>query len=120
VRDVMWSQIMSHKKRSRYCLQETKLVVIDDSFVAGMLGLNFAYFYLPAVGTHGGIILAWHTDRWCCSNVHLSAHAVTIKVKHCFEEDTWWLTTVYGSQGDQEKVAFLEELRQLHTGRLGP
>jgi hypothetical protein len=34
--------------------------------------------------------------------------------------DPWWLTTVYGPQDEQEKVAFLEELRQLCTGRVGP
>jgi hypothetical protein len=65
-------------------------------------------------------MVAWHMHKWCCTNVHLSGHAVTAKVKHRSGEDTWWLTAVYGLQHDQEKVAFLEELRQFHSGRLGP
>jgi hypothetical protein len=87
---------------------------------ANMLGPSFAYFYLLAARTRGGILVAWHTGKWCCSNVHLSDHAVTIKMRHCSGEDTWWFTTIYGLQDDQEKVAFLEVLRQLHAGHPGP
>jgi hypothetical protein len=97
-----------------------KLPVIGDSMISNMLGSRFAYFYLRAAGTRDGILVAWHMDKWCCSHVHLSDHAVTINAKHCLAEDSWWLTVVYGPQDDQEKVAFLEELCRLRMGRLGP
>jgi hypothetical protein len=85
-----------------------------------MLGSCFELFYLPTAGTRGGILVAWHTDKWCCSHVHLSDHAMAVKVKHYIYADPWWLTTVYRQQEDQEKVAFLQELSQLRVGRLGP
>ncbi|KAM3368793.1 hypothetical protein ACQJBY_016988 [Aegilops geniculata] len=42
------------------CLQETKLATVTDSIVLDMLGPLFEdYFFLPATGTRGGILLAW-------------------------------------------------------------
>jgi hypothetical protein len=41
-------------------------------------------------------------------------------VKHHSEGNPWWLTTVYGPQEEQEKIIFLDELRQLRLGRVGP
>jgi hypothetical protein len=32
----------------------------------------------------------------------------------------WWLTAVYGPQGDHVKAAFLQELRTIRSGRIGP
>jgi hypothetical protein len=88
--------------------------------ISNMLGPCLAYFYLQAAGTRGGILVTWCTNKWCYSHVHLSNHVVTIKVKHCLVEDSWWLTIVYGPQDDQEKVVFLEILRQLRMSLLGP
>ena len=35
-------------------------------------------------------------------------------------QDCWWLTVVYGPQADQEKVEFLDELRQFRMTADGP
>jgi exonuclease III len=44
------------------CFQETKMVVIDRFMVNQCLGPSFDGFdYLPALGTRGGILLAWNT-----------------------------------------------------------
>jgi hypothetical protein len=32
----------------------------------------------------------------------------------------WWLTCVYGPQGNDEKIAFLQELREVRNVCLGP
>ncbi|KAF7095890.1 hypothetical protein CFC21_097954 [Triticum aestivum] len=41
------------------CLQETKLAHVSDAIVLEMLGPSFEdYFFLPAAGTCGGILLA--------------------------------------------------------------
>jgi exonuclease III len=44
------------------CLQETKLSVIFDFDLIQIVGVGFDYCFLPAVGTCGGILLAWHTS----------------------------------------------------------
>jgi hypothetical protein len=36
-----------------------KLDVMDRSLLIDMLGLYFGYFDLPAIGTCGGILVAW-------------------------------------------------------------
>lgn len=42
------------------CLQETKMEVITVEIVRHCLGNKFQnFFYLPAVGTRGGVLLAW-------------------------------------------------------------
>ena len=53
------------------CFQETKMESIYSSTVLEALGSDFDdYVYLPAIGTRGGILLAWKsrevsiTDPW--------------------------------------------------------
>jgi hypothetical protein len=42
------------------CIQETKMAVISDRVVRDFLGPSFdKFFFLPANGTCGGILLAW-------------------------------------------------------------
>jgi hypothetical protein len=60
------------------CIQETKMVVILDHVVRECLGPSFdEFFYLPADGTRGGILLAWQSMRVSVSHHHYSANAVT-------------------------------------------
>jgi hypothetical protein len=57
---------------------------------------------------------------WCCSHVRLFAHAIIVPVTQSLGANPWWLTAVYGPRDVHDKVAFLQELRQLRTGRAGP
>jgi exonuclease III len=42
------------------CFQETKMELICTRTILEMLGPDFdEYVYLPAIGTRGGILLAW-------------------------------------------------------------
>jgi exonuclease III len=114
------ADFVRQEKVSLLSLQETKLIVIGDSLISDMLGSGFDYCYLQASGTRGGILLTWRPNRWSCSNMQLSAQAITIKVAHRAGSDPWWLTTVYRPHDDHEKVSFLDELWSLRAGRLGP
>lgn len=47
------------------CLKEMKMEVISDEVVRQCLGNKFEnFFYVPATGTRGGILIAW--DHWWC------------------------------------------------------
>lgn len=74
------------------------------------LGNKFEnFFYLPAVGTCGGILLAWDASVVALSNPHYTENTLTTLVKP-FEGVQWWITGVYGLQLDHEKILFMQEL----------
>mgnify|MGYP006973721675 CR=1 FL=1 len=60
------------------CLQETKLHDVSLAVVQQCLGNKFGkFFYLPAVGTRGGILLAWDPLVVQLSDPHYTENAVT-------------------------------------------
>ena len=99
------------------CLQETKLAVIQDIVVGEILGQKFTshYAYLPADGTRGGALIAVDVDHYCITTSEFRQFTVTAKLKARVDNSEWWVTVVYGPQGDQQKLEFLRELRAVST-----
>jgi exonuclease III len=97
------------------CLQETKLQHIDDQIIRYMLGARFSssYAFLPAISTRGGIIIAVSEDFFTLSSIHTMTNTISTTVTMRSEGVAWSLTCVYGPQGEAEKVAFIEEIKQL-------
>jgi exonuclease III len=102
------------------CLQETKMQNISYHTILSMLGSNFSeYIFLPSVGVSGGILVAWRHNLKSTGQSRIDNHSVS--VQFCKENGTaWWLTCVYGPQGDAEKLLFMQELRDIRTTCLGP
>jgi hypothetical protein len=102
-------QAISPANAAMVCIQETKMVVILDRVVRECLGPSFdEFFYLPADGTRGGILLAWQSARVLVSHPHYSVNAVTARIS-IGADQSWWFTGVYGPQSDVDKRAFLQE-----------
>jgi len=97
------------------CLKETKLQAIDDNVVRRTLGQQFVnnYAVLPAVQTRGGILLAVAENFFALSNIHLTTHAITAMVSMRADDTKWQITVVYGPQGDNAKLQFLQELKSI-------
>jgi hypothetical protein len=75
------------------------MAVISDRVVRDCLGPSFdQFFFLPADGTRGGILLAWQSAVVSISHPHFTANT------------EWWFTGLYGPQRDVDKCAFLQEL----------
>jgi exonuclease III len=106
------------------CLQETKLNVISEFVVFGMLGVNFREFaYLPASDTRGGILVAARQPDIAISDVHLGCFSITVRIRLLGQADhnsDWWLSCVYGPQEDNDKALFLEELEAIRDACHGP
>jgi hypothetical protein len=84
--------------------QETKMVVMDHFVVNQFLGPSFGGFdYLPALGTRGGILLAWNTAAVQISNVVKDSFAISGQVSS-MNTKPWWITVVYGPQSTEEKI----------------
>ena len=112
-------QVVSLEKVSLLCLQETKLSCILVNLINDMLGAGFDYFFLPANGAAGGILVAWRTSEWSLSQFRTDSLAFASMVNGP-ELQPFWLTTVYGPQPDEDKVAFLNELRAVREACQGP
>lgn len=103
------------------CLQETKMEVVSRRLILSMLGADFDnnFVFLPSVGASGGILMAWRSKveaNWASRS---DAHSVSVQ----FRPDNaspWWLTVVYGPQGNEEKLEFLRELRTIRAQCVGP
>lgn len=115
-------QVVQAVSPSIVCFQETKMEVVIVDVVRHCLGNKFEKFsYLPAVGTRGGILLAWDASVVHLSNPHYTENTLTTLVKPS-EGVPWWITGVYGPQVDHEKILFMQELvdiRKLHIGPWG-
>jgi hypothetical protein len=83
------------------------MAIISDRVVRECLGPSFdKFFYLPANGTHGGILLAWQSAQVSVSHPHYSVNAVTARISIRVDQ-SWWFTWVYGPQRDVDKHAFI-------------
>ncbi|KAM3333368.1 hypothetical protein ACQJBY_028445 [Aegilops geniculata] len=103
------------------CLSETKLSSISLSTVLEILGPSFSDFYfLPALGTRGGILLAWRGDRVALANPIAGTYHVSATVSLGANTPPWWLTGVYGPQDVDDKIAFMAELHELRDIIAGP
>lgn len=74
---------------------------------------------LPVVGTRGGILIAWKSNM--CQI--LASRVDNFFVSVHFEElqgRNWWFTGAYGPQEDEDKIAFLQELRDIRALCTGP
>jgi len=93
---------------------------ISSSVILSMLGSDFTHWIeLPAAGASGGILVAWRHGLGPASASLVDNHSVTLH----FSPSTlhpWWLTCVYGPQGDDSKVIFLQELRTIRSACSGP
>ena len=113
--------LLQDTRASVVCLQETKLSLVDVDVIQCMCGSQFKDFaYLPAADTRGGALVACHQDVASFSDVSVRCFSVTIKISPCSGEPSWWLTTVYGPQEDDDKVLFLEELEATRAACAGP
>jgi exonuclease III len=102
------------------CFQETKMELIYSSTVLETLGSEFDdYVYLPAIGTRGGILLAWKSRAVSITDPMFTTNSITAKVSTA-AGTPWWLSVVYGPQDDADKIAFLQELRDVRAACTGP
>jgi exonuclease III len=114
------SQAISPSRAVVVCLQETKKATISDRVVRDCLGPVFdGFFYLPAEGTRGGILLAWQSALVSISNPHLTMNAIMARITFGGGHN-WWFIGVYGPQSDMEKRSFLQELQYIRKLHVGP
>ena len=95
------------------CLQETKLQDIPDRLAAEFLGGRLSsFFFLPALGVRGGIVLAWDVDHVIAEHLSLREFSLTAYITIRLVNFSFTITVVYGPTEDINKQRFLAELQQ--------
>jgi exonuclease III len=85
-----------------------------------MLGSDFSSFVeLPSIGASGGILVAWRNSVGTTGETRVDEHSISVQFR-LQDGQTWWLTCVYGPQGSEEKIHFLQELRDIRSAAHGP
>jgi hypothetical protein len=75
---------------------------IDGDIVRDTLGPKFMqnFVYLPAQQTRGGALLAVNEDFYKLSGDVVGEFTVSAKLESTTTAEDWWITVVYGPQGD--------------------
>ena len=114
------AKVVQEAGASFVCFQETKLSAVTLNLIKECAGPSFdGFYFLPADGTRGGVLVAWNSRDLRVSNPHVMEFSVTVHVQGSDDSNPgWWFTGVYGPQDVVAKVSFLQELqdvRDLHA-----
>ena len=110
-----------HTKVDIVCIQETKMETISRQYVPALCPGFFLQplQFVPSVGASGGLLVAWKHDLGPAISTRVDAHSTSIQFQPA-ETEPWWLTSVHGPQGNDEKIQFLQELRGVRAACHGP
>jgi exonuclease III len=95
------------------CIHEMKLQTVGDVEISNILGSEFCsnFTVLHAQGTRGGLVVECSMDCYSLLHVEIKQHSITATIKRLVDDEMWCVTGVYCSQGDPEKLAFMQELK---------
>jgi exonuclease III len=112
--------LVSSSRVDIVCLQETKFAAVSQHTLLAMLGSDFLnYIELPSIGASGGILVAWRNSVGITGQSRRDQHSISVQFSKQTGQ-TWWLTCVYGPQGNEDKISFLQELRDIRLANQGP
>jgi len=99
--------IVDSSRSDILCIQETKVTDMSCKIILSSLGSNFSDFIAaPSVGASGGTLLAWRQHIGVSLARRVDNHNVTVQFS-TENGPSWWLTRVYGPQGNDNKIQFL-------------
>lgn len=102
------------------CLQETKIQQLTTHTILTTLGSEFSdYVHLPAQGTRGGVLIAWKGAACQAITTRVDSFSTSVLFRNS-DGTQWWFTGVYGPQPDDQKLMFLQEMRDIRAACLGP
>jgi hypothetical protein len=92
-------------------IQETKKVEFLPGFLKNLTTpVTFNWFYLPAKGTAGGILLGVKEENFAISNISLFNFSISCMVADNKKNFSWKIVVVYDSSYDDRKIEFIDEL----------
>jgi hypothetical protein len=96
------------------------VAAFSSHLLLSVCGSDFDKFLtLPAVGTRGGILIAWKGAVCQVISSRIDKFSVSVQFAG-MDGMNWWFTGVYGPQEDKRKIQFLQELLDFRTLCSGP
>jgi hypothetical protein len=79
-----------------------------------MLGSEFDnnFVFLPSIGPSGGIFISWRSRLGYVAASRVDSYSATVQFSPK-NGDAWWLTVVYGPQGNDKKLLSCKSLEVL-------
>jgi len=112
--------IVDSSRSDIVCIQETKITDLSHRIILSALGSDFSNFtFAPSIGASGGILITWRRHIGVSTARRVNNHSVTVQFL-AENGQSWWLTCVYGPQGNDDKIQFLQELRDIRAACPGP
>jgi exonuclease III len=106
--------ILTIKKPTIICLQETKLSSTDPFKAATFLPNGFSSFMcVDARGSRGGILTAWNASTFHMHSFIVRAHSLTIHFSSTVSNYDFVLTNVYAPADHRDSTEFLDHLFSL-------
>ena len=114
-------QLVNEKRPFVICIQETKLMVIDDAMCGSLWGDSYHDFsYRPSVGASGGLITMWDTSKVEVWSSFTQEHVLQIHGKFIKTNEEFYLFNVYApceGRAKKELWTSLSVRLQLLSGR---
>lgn len=96
------------------CLQETKIATMNRLIVREACGARLTEFRtLDAIGTRGGVLIAWLPVRYTILDEKKRAYSISILFKINDDNSTFWFTGIYGPSDRSNRRDFFEELNEI-------
>lgn len=108
------SEILANYKVDFVGLQEIKKENFTDGCLRTIAGsLSLTWFYLPAAGTAGGILLGFKEGLFQILGFTSYKYCASALIKNIKDDVSWQLIVVYGSAYAEFKMEFITELHQV-------
>jgi exonuclease III len=100
---------------SIFCIQETKMQVIEHSYLRKLAPKRFNKFaFTPFDGASGEILMGWNTTTFEGEVLYTSKFAITVKFTARHNAKIWNLSIVYGPCQTNQRQYFVDWLNGLH------
>lgn len=114
-------ECMSKFRPDMIVLQETKKEVMNDRLVRSSVGGGYSeWSALPAIGSSGGILMAWKPNIIKKIDIRMGAFSISMQLVEISEGVEWLFIGVYGPPTVKNRGAFWEELRDIRKAWNGP
>jgi hypothetical protein len=102
-------------------ITETKKDSFSQDYLRSLTGhVPFDWFYLPAKGSAGGILVGCNSERFAATLSETLDFSVSLMVEDKLIGFCWKLVAVYGSPYDNGKIYFINELHDIIDKWQGP